>query len=90
MIGDRRGVAEFVEPLLVGPETKCFRRAYWEAATNCVIAGKMMVRVWHWKDSRAEGVVGSVAYGHAIKVLERDFSEFGQDGPVRAAAFLGP
>ena len=38
---------------------------------------------------RAEQAAGNLAYNIATKVLENDFSEINQDGPIRAAEFLG-
>jgi hypothetical protein len=38
---------------------------------------------------RAEEAAGNTAYKAAIAVLENDFSDVNQDGPIRAAAFLG-
>jgi hypothetical protein len=38
---------------------------------------------------RGEQAAGNPAYNIATKVLENDFSEISQDGPIRAAEFLG-
>jgi hypothetical protein len=41
------------------------------------------------KSFRAERVAGNPAYQIATRVLENDFSEIDDDGPIRAAEFLG-
>ena len=38
---------------------------------------------------RGERAAGNPAYNIATKVLENDFSQINQDGPIRAAEFLG-